>query len=133
MPEIKAIDSKTLGQLRVELTTFVEAVAKANGMSGTVGRARFTREYVHFDVELAVVNSAGLANTKEALAFKRYAGVWGLDPELLGEVVTLNGKSYMIEGANPRAAKYPLLGRGDDDRVYKLSVHNVKLALEREG
>ena len=69
--------------------------------------------------ELAADPTAINTNTQEARHYTMLAATYGLDPELLGKEVEIDGKVFTILGWNTRAPRNPIQMRGADGKLYR--------------
>ena len=117
MSKITKFDKPTLRALRTEIDLALAAVGAKHGISVTAGSASFRDNSATFKLECALLNSAGVAESKEMVALKECY------PELVDKQVTLSrgtGLTGFIIGYNPRAQKYPFLLQTSKG-VYKIS------------
>jgi hypothetical protein len=120
--QIKSFDRNNLRELREAITAALEVVGKQYGIKITAGSASYMNESATFKVELATVTSDGTAMTKEASAFKRSCGLYGLKPEHLFAEINYAGSRYKITGlTGGRSWKYPIaVERIPDGKRFKL-------------
>lgn len=65
--------------------------------------------------------------TPASIEFKKQAGKYGLSPDLLWEIVNINGKPHRIVGLLPKSTKYPILTmRMSDGQAFKHTVDAIK-------
>lgn len=128
---ITNIDARACEVLRASMESALAAVKAEHGVEVKVGRATYDRggSFANFKVEIAVVRD-GNVETKEAVAFKKFASMDGFSPDDLGKEIRLNGQSFTIHGMNARATKKPILIKEiGSDRIYVATSSGVLRAL----
>jgi len=117
---------KNLKEIRADIDEALVGVGEKYGIELSAKNASFTPNTCTFKLELGVVGSDGVTSSKEAESYKVNAGLFGLDPNWLGETFTANGKTFKVIGLNTRAKKYPVVVQevGSDGR-YKFSAEGV--------
>jgi hypothetical protein len=123
--KITQIDRDTCRLMRPEIDAALRAVAEKFGMVYKPGSATFTAGYVTFK---AVVGADGAVASKDAEAFKRNAGFYGLDAADLGRTFTYAGKSYKIVGCAPKSYRFPILAE-TGGKTFKLPADAVLAGL----
>ena len=104
MSKITKFDKPTLRALRTDIDAALAAVGAKHGISVTAGSASFRDTNATFKLECAMLNSAGVAESKELVALKECY------PELVNKRITFGrGTNGFIIGYNPRASQYPFL------------------------
>lgn len=119
MIKMKTFDKANLKQVREDLNTALEAVAKKHGIQLSLGAITFSPE--SFSAKLtAVIPSDGAEAgaqsgqaTKWAANFKTHARAFGMKPEDLGKVIKIRGADHSIVGMRPKA-KSPLVLKKPD-------------------
>lgn len=79
------------------------------GVRFQIARPTFGAKYFECLLKANEIQADGQAYDEETEDFKNYAPTFGLNPEDLGRVVTLEGKHYKIVGLNMRAKKRPVV------------------------
>ena len=104
-----------LKALRTEMDAALKAVAERHGLLITTGNASFGPTAATFKLAVAV-KGAGVSESSEdartvkaASDWKMQAGLYGLNPEWLGERFSVNGNFYRVIGLMPRRPKFPVL------------------------
>jgi hypothetical protein len=129
----KELTKADVQRINGECMEAVRKVLEANGLALNE-RSRTTYDGSHFSTkfEAAVINDDGTAETVEAVAFKRYAYLYGLDPADFGKSFTSRGTLYVICGLNTRAQKLPILAtQVSTGKTYKFSETAVQLGLNK--
>jgi len=105
MTKITEFDKPVLRALRADINAALAAVGAKHGISVTAGNASFRDDSATFKLECALLNSDGVAESKEMLALKECY------PDLVNKRVTIGrcGTNGMIIGYNHRAHQYPFL------------------------
>jgi hypothetical protein len=125
------IDRNFLLSFNEDALAALEEVARRHGVSITKGNGRFAREGSNATIkfELATIGSGGEVNSKEAVAWKRDAARYGLDPDALGTLFRVGATEYRITGLNTRRPKFPVSAtRVPDGKVYKFRANQLPLA-----
>lgn len=112
--KMTVVDGNTLTQLRVALNAALAPVAKAHGITLTLGRCSYTRTG-QFTFKLEGV-AAGSVD-RDAQAWRDYAPLYKWDADLVGKPVRYGAREYTLHGYAPRGDNVLLLREG---RVYKL-------------
>ncbi|KKM81366.1 hypothetical protein LCGC14_1330470 [marine sediment metagenome] len=104
MSKITEFNKPTLIALRTDIDAALDAVGAKHGISIKAGSARFTGDNATFKLECALLNSEGIAESKELVALKECY------PELVNKSISRGRKLHgTIIGYNPRAQQYPFL------------------------
>lgn len=64
--------------------------------------------------------------------FKRYAPIYGLQPQDLGREILVHGKVMTLVGINPRATKTPLIIEGRNGKLYRLKTTELNFIKTKE-
>lgn len=131
MAQIKIIDRAAIRELNTAVLRALEAVGEQYGVTITSGSAKFSNAQTgSLSLNFALQSADGEAQTVESIAFKRYAHIWGLKADDLGETFTSNGEAFRITGANPKKPKYCIQGqRVSDNKPYQFPAETVVNAL----
>lgn len=127
------VSMQTAKQLDKQLQDELDVIGKKLGWSLKLkgGKVGVT---VVFKLEATTIGADGtLAESAEAVQFKRYANLLGLSPDDLGKVFQVaNGNRYKISGAKMSARKFPILAVNIvDGKTYKFSQTVVKACLDK--
>lgn len=115
MTTITKFDKPTLRALRTDIDAALAAVGAKHGISLKAGNARFTGDTATFKLECVLLNSDGVAETREMLDLKAFY------PQLVNKSVSIGPRtSGVIVGYKPRAHKYPFLVKTPKG-LYKIS------------
>ncbi len=115
MSKITKFDKPALKALRVDIDAALAAVGAKHGINLKAGNARFDAKTVTFKLNCALLNSDGVAETKEMMDLK------ALYPQLVNKQVTLGPRTHgTIVGYKSRAQKYPFLLQTPNG-VYKIT------------
>ncbi len=120
-----------LKTIKSDAEEVLASVAKKHGVKISFGSGSFTPDNATLKMEIASFGDDGQAKTKEARDFERNAEVlYGLKPEDLGAIFTLNGREWRLVGAKPRSPKYPFLAEcTKSGKVFKLPLNGVARAI----
>lgn len=124
-------DRATVKNTRDKLQAALDTLSKDLGCQIKVGNATFARTGSNctFKVEFAALGEDGTAETKEVLAFRELAVMYGLSPDDIGKIFVNAGQEFTICGLAPKARRFPILAKRADGKSYKFPVDMVKLAL----
>lgn len=125
------LDHTKLKLIGKDIDAALQAVGEKHGVEIKYDGGRFTSSNATLKLSVGVINSVtGEAETKERQDFKTYAKSFGLSPDMLDKVFTMQGKAYRVCGLKPRSYKRPVLaelvGTG---KVYKFTDGAVKREL----
>ena len=134
--KITSIDRDACRVLRTTLDQALAPVAAQLGISLKAGHISYALDgkTANVKLEVATLSADGTAIDKDAECFKKNAEWLGMKPEDLGrKFKSSEGKEYTLTGYNPRAQKFPFLGRETrSGTVYKLTATMVKRGLGYE-
>jgi hypothetical protein len=114
-----------------DLRTAVEDLARKHGVGVAVGVAHFNTETIRVKLEFSTT-ADGAAISPSGRQFKRYARMYGLEPDDLGAPFTWKGRQYTIVGLNPRKMRMPIEARRDDGAMFGIASEAVCRALGRK-
>lgn len=103
------IDKDLLIKLRTDINAALEAVGEKHGVRLSVGNCRFTAAEATFKLDAVAKTPGGQVVDKDAEAFKRLAGSFGLQPGRLGQELMLADIRHKIVGLQPKRHKYPIV------------------------
>lgn len=108
---MKEITPTNIKLLRDEIRDTLQALGKQYGVKIIPGKAKYSATMVTFDLEVAIVNADGSAETRTRTDFKNFAIGYGMQPDWLDKqfVVPFSNKRYQILGLMPQSHKYPVL------------------------
>jgi len=122
--KIENFTRQTVKNLRSELDRALADLSAKYGISIDVGNAKFSSTEVNFKLNINTTSDSGVAYTREAEAFERHKHMYGMGHLNIGDKVTVNGKSFILEGFNPRAKRYPIeISAGGNN--YKCSINQL--------
>lgn len=125
-------DRNTVKNLRTEIQTALDTVAKKHGIRLSMGSIRFSPD--KFTTRLTAESDAKPAESPYSeKAFAALAGTFYLKPEDFGRMVTVGGRMYTLAGFRPNSLKYPVVARYRTGKMYKLSAVDVLRALGRSA
>lgn len=129
---MERFDKPVLRSLRPELEQALADVCAKHGFTARIGSGSFSDFECKFQLILEL-DGAGEAKASGAEAdFKRYAHLYGLQPDDFGKTFELdNGSRYTITGISPNRPKFPVNGARSDGKLFKFGEATVKRALAR--
>lgn len=124
------MDRAKVKGLREKLQTLFNDHWDDDDIEVSIGNASFTTDDAVFKVSM-FERDADVSSKAEA-DFKKYAPLFGLDPDAYGHLFIHGGKTFEVCGMKPSARKYPVLAKeiGGDERVYKFQPRAVEAALK---
>lgn len=128
---ITQFNRDNLKTMRAEIDAALKAVGEKHGLNLQIGNIKFSANEFHTKLEVRTkTTSTGEAFDPYAAAWKRYCAGYGLPADGVGKTFTsFSGKKYTVRGINTKAAKYPVVVRGEDGKSYKFTVGEVKFQL----
>jgi hypothetical protein len=123
----------TIKKLRSEIDKALSPLGKKYKIEFNLGNIYFTENQFRGKLTGTSDRKAVVQKKKETdeHSFKVFAKYSGLDPNLLGKVITLGTTQYKIVGWNNRARKSPVkLQRVSDGKGFKASVDFIKYSLK---
>lgn len=129
---IAKLDRPTIISLRSELSEALAKIGEKHGIAVRLGNCKFTEDNATFKLEVATRANTGEVMSKDAVAFKSHAVLFGVKPEDLGRTFAFNGRNFTLTGLNPRRPKFPFSATcKEDGKSYKLPKAGVVSALGR--
>ena len=122
---------RTLGNAVEEA---LQKVAQEFGVSiKRKGGSYSSTNYV-IKLEASIIGSGGVILSREAEEFKRYCGLYNLEPEDLGKTFTDDGGIvYKIKGLSTRSCKNPIVADNTQNgKTYRLPERMVQRGLGRK-
>ena len=129
--KITKLDKVTVKHIRKRLAAVVQPLAEELGVAIDAGNCTFGANNCRFQLNVALLDSAGKAITEEADCFRNNATLFGFEPDDLGGTFTFRGQSYTLCGLKPKSHKYPVLARSGNGKTYKFPYRDVLSALGR--
>lgn len=106
---MKELTPSKLQFLREEINEALKALGEKHGVKFTPGKAKYSPTSANFELEVALVNADGSAETKMRTDFNNFAVGYGMKPEWLDKQFNRFDKVYQIIGLMPTSHKYPVL------------------------
>tara|TARA_R100000742_G_C4259886_1_gene77699 strand:- start:320 stop:742 length:423 start_codon:yes stop_codon:yes gene_type:complete len=132
--KVKYITKEFLKDFRTQLDYALEELGEKEGIKLTAGRCSYSDTFFSIKIEGAVEAEKGVATTKDQIAFKENAELYGLSPDDLFKTFRtggFGGDAYEVWGLRPRSKKYPILAKKvGTDNVYKFKAAIVKCYLQ---
>lgn len=116
-------------QLRVSISTALEALGKQLGVKFTAGNASHTQGFSDIKLNIAVIDSTGHASTKEEHVFKELAKFYGLEATDLNRKFKHASGIMKIVGLKQSSRKNPILVECENKKRYKMDATSVKSLL----
>lgn len=113
--EVSKFSKPTLRKLRKEIEDALASVSVRHGIHIKTGRCSFMDSSATMKLEMAVIGADGVVHTKEAEAFRNFAGMYDLKRDDLGQKFVAGGTTYEIIGLKTRARKRPILCLSEDN------------------
>jgi len=138
--KIKAIDRKALQYLRGVIDSALDELSNEQGwgIKLQLGNGSYSGSNGHFKLNISAIDESGTVVTEEAEDFKRYAELYGLKPEWLGESFTYSSvrqggtpETYKIIGLKARARKRQILTEDGNGKRVVWPANNVLELMER--
>ena len=138
--KIKAIDRKALQYLRGVIDSALDELSNEQGwgIKLQLGNGSYSGSNGHFKLNISASDESGTVVTEEAEDFKRYAELYGLKPEWLGESFTYSSvrqgstpETYKIIGLKARARKRQILTEDGNGKRVVWPANNVLELMER--
>jgi len=119
MSKIKRITPSSIDTIQNAIDKKLAEIEKEFGVSIKFNGGKYTDSYFRKKMEIAVVSENGKVKSKKAIAFKRQVknGNISDEYEVGGRVRTSTGDTFIIDGYNSRARKYPVELHNRDRRV----------------
>ena len=125
MQEFNRPNIKTL---REEIDNALKSIAEKHGISLMLGNVRFSDRSFTGKLEARITDTHG--EPTMAVDFRTLADTYGLKPENLYRMVTIQGKTYKIVGLKPRNRKYPIIVEEiTNGKRYKFSAFVIRESL----
>ena len=138
--KITAIDRKALQYLRGVIDSALDELSNEQGwgIKLQLGNGSYSGSNGHFKLNISAIDESGTVVTEEAEDFKRYAELYGLKPEWLGESFTFSSvrqggtpETYKIIGLKARARKRQILTEDGNGKRVVWPANNVLELMER--
>lgn len=107
----KEITKEFLEDFRPQLNYALQELGEKHGLKITTGGASYSDTFFSIKLEGSVVAEEGVATTKDQIAFKNNAELYGLSPDDLFKTFEAHGKVYEVWGLRPRAKSYPIIAK----------------------
>jgi len=133
--KVKHITKESLKDFRIQLDHVLQELGEKEGIKLTAGRCSYSDTYFSIKIEGAIEAEKGVATTKDQIAFKENAELYGLSPDDLFKTfrVGFGAEAYEVWGLRPRSKKYPILAKKvGTDNVYKFKAAVVKGYLQAQ-
>ena len=113
--------------MRIEVKAALEAIERKYDCEVQIGTISYgdTLSMKLAFAKMSENEHGAFVMTKEAKSFINNAKRFGLSPDILGESIRYNGKTYVITGHNTRRSKYPI-SYTIDGKNYKSNLEGIK-------
>jgi hypothetical protein len=112
------MDRAKANAISADVEQAIAHLGMRHGIEIKVGRGSFTGTSYTLKIESADISASGEVQSKEHVAFKRYADRYGLQASDLGRSFEYDGRHYTIIGLNTRAPKRPIQTKTRSGKVY---------------
>lgn len=120
--------------ITADLMEALKSVEDKYGVKFAYKGARFESTTATFKIDGAILNSDGVAESKERKEFNTYSFMFNLPKEMLDKEVNYSGERYVVTGLNTRSQKYPVTAkRVSDGKGFKLTATGVLSAWNRQN
>lgn len=127
---IRHIDRSTARDLMDEVREELQALCERHGLAVSMKGGKYDDTFLEFKLQLAITGDDGLAQSREALDFERYASRHGLPLDALGQKFSHDGDVFTIIGYNRKATKYTIVTRRQsDEKRIRFTAHDVDVML----
>lgn len=101
------IDQDLLKNLRADMNAALVSVAENYKVTLRVGAASYdpTAGIANYKLEVVALGEGGTQRDMPAELFLRHAEIIGLKAEHLGEIITVQGRTFSVAGFKPKARK----------------------------
>ena len=135
MPRLKKVTEWNKPECRRVTEEVNKALAEVGRKLGIniqrSGNATYDNSTFRFKVECSLIGENGEVRSREAEDFKRFASIYGLEPEHFGATFkTWDGSEYTITGLNMKARKRPIIAKNIQGKSYVFPASEVKAHLE---
>lgn len=120
------ITAETCQILRDEVNQALTALGDKYGFSISAGRAKYTSTNVTFQLECAVINDDGVAQTKAVSNLHLYLPSMGITDEQAKKSFIMDGYSYTLAGYKPSAPMRPVIIERHDGKRFVTTINSVK-------
>ena len=120
------LNKKEFQAFRMEVEQALKSIAEKYDANIKAGKIKYDNS--SFALELNVHKKEVDGESFEKAEFKKYAFLYGFEPEDYGKTFVSNGKSFTLYGFKPKATKMPVLARSDDGKNYKFGTQ-VKILI----
>ena len=128
--KVKQFDKSNVNVVSSMINDELKALGKKLGIEIRAGRGKYSSTNFTLKLEMSVMDG-GEVITKEAVAFKELASLYGFKKSDLGKSFMSNGKKFTITGLNTRAKKYPINAVSEFGASYKFTANRVQDLLKR--
>lgn len=96
-------------EIQIAVERELEGLAARLGVAIKLKGGTFGPSHVLLRLEVAEISESGEVQSSEALTFTRYAALYGMRPEWLGQTYRAHGDvMYRVTGLVPSRRKYPV-------------------------
>ncbi|SRR5208282_807077 len=121
---MKEIDRDALNTVQERVTQLLDPLGKELGLKIALGTGSFTSGNATFKLNVSLLGEGGVAETKERVAFRERASLFGLKATDLGRTFRKGRHVFTISGMKPRTT-YPILATRGDGKVCKFGIETV--------
>jgi len=125
------MDKKTANAIGKECEKALQAVAEKFGLELQYRGGRFSD--TDYTPKFVFQGKNEKGENKLESDWNKYAELYDLKKDWLGEIIPLNGQDGIILGLEGKNHKYPVIVEGSNGTQYKLSVDQVKVRIARRS
>ena len=122
---ITQFDRAVCKSFRTQLEQVLKPFAHVQGVTITGGGARFTHDRCTLKLEITVNGANGQAVNPYEADYKAFGASYGLKPQWLNKPFSVRGKTFTLVGLKSSSRKYPVVGRSQTGKLYRLPAQDV--------
>jgi hypothetical protein len=119
------LSKSEFNEIRTAIDTALASVGKKYNLKFHAGNTSYTESVATIKLEASVIGADGTAVTKDVEDFKRFASMFGLSQEMLGQSITIQGKKFTVVGLKPNAPKRPVRIADENGKNFVVDAETV--------
>ena len=121
---IERFDTTNLKTIRADITEALKTVSEKYGITISMGNISYTEAEMKTSLKAIIENEN--VNGKEVM-FKKICFMFGLTESDYGKEFVSNGRTFKVDGLEPKKSKYPIIATClSDGKRYKFEVMQYK-------
>jgi hypothetical protein len=121
---IERFDTTNLKMIRSEITEALKPISEKYGITISMGNISYTEAEMKTSLKAIIENEN--VNGKEVM-FKKICFMFGLTENDYGKEFVSNGRTFKVDGLEPKKSKYPIIATClSDGKRYKFEVMQYK-------